>query len=125
MSVSFKESPVPRARSVETFKTIQWSDENGVLVLRVPGKDFVLEQCQDLVDFVFDQPDRAPRDIILDLGTVSYINSSGVSVIIRLNLEKNLRLVNPSPMVREILELTGVLPFVPTYKSIEEASASL
>ena len=122
--MSIKGSPVPRARSVEAYKTIQWSDENGVLVLKVPGKDFVLEQSQDLVDLVFDQPDRVSGDIILDLGGVSYINSSGVSVIIRLNLEKNLRLVNPSPMVREILELTGVLPFVPTFKSVEEAAAS-
>jgi anti-anti-sigma regulatory factor len=41
-----------------------------------------------------------------------------------MNLEKTVRLVNPSPMVTDILELTGVLPFVPKFSTVEEASAS-
>jgi anti-anti-sigma factor len=109
---------------LETFNNIQYSSENGVLVVRFEGKDFVLEQSQDVVDLVFDKMESASRDVVLDLGGISYINSSGVSVIIRLNLERNLRLVNPSSMVRDILELTGVLPFVPTCKTVEEAVAS-
>jgi anti-anti-sigma factor len=109
---------------VETHNSIQYEKKNGALVLRTSGKDFVMEHAQDVVDLVFEKME-ASRDVVLDLGGVVYINSSGISVIIRLNLERNLRLVNPSTMVRDILELTGVLPFVPTYASVEEALATL
>jgi anti-anti-sigma factor len=83
-----------------------------------------MEQAQDIVDLVFEEMDEGPQDIVLDLTDVNYINSSGISVVIRLNLERNLRLVNPTPMVSDILQLTGVLPFVPKFSTIDEAIAS-
>ena len=106
---------------VETFRTINYSAADDVLQLEIPGKDFVMEQAQDLVDLVFDEFDDGPKDLVLDLTSISYINSSGISVIIRMNLEKNLRLVNPSATVTDILELTGVLPFVPKFGTVDEA----
>ena len=110
---------------METFKTIAYSIENSVLVVTVPCRDFVMEQAQDVVDLVFDRFDPGPEYIVLDLGPVEYINSSGISVVIRLNLERKLVLVRPSRMVRDILELTGVLPFVPEAASVEEAVSRL
>jgi anti-anti-sigma factor len=84
-----------------------------------------MEQAQDIVEVIFEQLDDGPQDVILELTPVAYINSSGISVVIRMNLERNLRLVSPSPMVSDILELTGVLPFVPKFDTVEEAVASL
>jgi len=109
---------------VDRFRNIDYSVRDGVLELKVPGPDFVVEEAQDLVELVFEQFDDGPEHIVLDLGSVGYINSSGISVIIRLNLERTLRLVNPSRNVSEILELTGVLPFVPNFPTVEEAFAS-
>lgn len=109
---------------MEPFKTILYAVQDDVLNLSLPGPDFVMEQAQDLVELVFESMEEGPNDVVLDLSGVGYINSSGISVIIRLNLERNLRLVNPSRMVSEILELTGVLPFVPRFGSLEEAIAS-
>jgi stage II sporulation protein AA (anti-sigma F factor antagonist) len=110
---------------VDAYKNILFRKNDECHQLKVPGPDFVMEQAQDLVDLVFDENPEGPKDIILDLTDVNYINSSGISVVIRLNIERSLRLVNPSPMVREILELTGVLPFVPLYTTMDEAVASL
>ncbi|MHC4599333.1 MAG: STAS domain-containing protein [Planctomycetota bacterium] len=110
---------------METFRSIQYEVLDGVIHLRVPGRDFVMEQAQDIVEVIFEQLDDGPQDVILELTPVAYINSSGISVVIRMNLERNLRLVSPSPMVSDILELTGVLPFVPKFDTVEEAVASL
>ncbi|MHC4779005.1 MAG: STAS domain-containing protein [Planctomycetota bacterium] len=110
---------------MEAFRSIEYEVRDDVLHLRVPGRDFVMEQAQDFVDLVFDEMDEGPTDVVLDLTPVVYINSSGISVVIRMNLERTLRLVNPSPMVSDILELTGVLPFVPKYDTVDEAVASL
>ena len=104
---------------------IEYEMHGDVLHVRIGGPDFVMEQAQDVVELVFEELDEEPpEDIILDLTGVNYINSSGISVVIRLNLERNLRLVNPSSMVTDILELTGILPFVPRFETVEEAIAS-
>ena len=106
---------------MEKFRNIEYSVENGVLVASVPSRDFVMEQAQDVVDLVFDKFDSGPAEIVLDISAVNYINSSGISVVIRLNLERKLVLVGPTRTVRDILELTGVLPFVPEAPSVGEA----
>jgi len=109
---------------VAAFNNIEYAVRDEILHISLPGKDFVMEQAHEMVDLVFEKMDDGPKDIVLDLSGVEYINSSGISVVIRMNLEKNVRLVNPSPMVSDILELTGVLPFVPRFDSVEEAVAS-
>ncbi len=92
-----------------TGGTIEYGTEGGALVLRVPGKDFVLEPSRELVRVVFEEGASLPRHVVLDLSNVRYINSSGISVVIRLNLERRLVVAGVTPGVAEILDIAGVL----------------
>lgn len=61
--------------------------------------------------------ERRPRALHLDLSGLRFLDSSGVSVIVRLwRLARrqccSLRVVNPTGSVRQVLEITGALAIV-------------
>lgn len=85
----------------------------------------MLEHARELVRIVFEGPETLPRDMLIVMEGVSYINSSGMSVLIRLNVERHLVVVGMSPQVREILDLAGVLPFIALAPDRESARAKL
>ena len=84
----------------------------GALLLTVTGTQFVLEAAREVVQIVFEGPPSLPREVVLDLTAVRYLNSSALSVIIRLNVERTLALAGVAEPVREILDMSGVLPFL-------------
>ncbi len=98
---------------------------DGVLELSLDGDQFVLEHARELVRIVFEGPETLPRDILIVLEGVRYINSSGMSVLIRLNVERHLVVVGMAPAVSEILDLAGVLPFIAVAPDREAARAKL
>ncbi|MBO7703013.1 MAG: STAS domain-containing protein [Solobacterium sp.] len=56
--------------------------------------------------------------IVLDAGTLEYISSAGLRIIIKLvKREKNVTVVNVSPVVYEIFEVSGFTNFI----SVEKA----
>jgi anti-anti-sigma factor len=98
---------------------------DGVLELRVQGEHFVLEHAREVVRIVFEGPASLPRHVAIDLEPVRYINSSGISVLIRLNVERKLVVVGLADSAREILDLAGVLTFLTLVPSMEAARARL
>lgn len=97
---------------------------NGVLELRVQGEQFVLEHAREVVRIVFEGPETLPRNVAMDLENVRYINSSGISVLIRLNVERKLAIVGLTTSAREVLDLAGVLPFLTLVPNMEAARDS-
>ncbi|MGC9665517.1 STAS domain-containing protein [Planosporangium sp. 12N6] len=70
--------------------------------------------------------ERRPRVLQLDLAGLDFLDSTGVSVIVRLwRLSRrehcSLRLVNSNGMVRHVLEVTGALTLVGEVPSAEAA----
>ena len=64
--------------------------------------------------------------IVVDLGGVDFIGSSGLSALVVTHREARghggqVRLVNPKPVVREVLETTRLTEVFPIYSSVEEA----
>ncbi len=108
---------------IESSKNVIHSIQNDVIVVSVQGSEFVMEQAQAIGNLVFNRYDEGHDRIILDITGVSYINSSGISMIIRLNLERRLKLVNIQKPVKDILDLTGILPFISEYHTTQEALA--
>jgi anti-anti-sigma factor len=106
-------------------KTVHTRREKDVLLIQLGGREFVHEQSQTIADLVFSGSGPPVEKIVLDLTDVIYINSAGISVIIRMNLEKKLRLVGVSRAVRDILDLTGILPFISDFESVPEALADI
>ncbi|MCI0341808.1 MAG: STAS domain-containing protein [Planctomycetales bacterium] len=105
--------------------TIEYETGDGVLTVRLPGRDFVLEPSRDLVRLVFEEGAALPRNIVLDLARVRYLNSSGISVVIRLNLERRLVVAGMEPGVAEILDLAGVLQTLRRAPDPDAARAAL
>jgi anti-anti-sigma factor len=72
------------------------------------------------------------RNIILDLSKAPSLTSAGIRTIIgihRMLAEDNtkarhLKLVSPTPYVREVLEIAGLLKSLDCYDSLDEAVAS-
>ncbi len=61
--------------------------------------------------------------VVLDLERLTYISSAGLRVILRLRKAKpELRLINASPEVYEILEMTGFTEMIPVEKAYRRLS---
>jgi anti-anti-sigma factor len=53
--------------------------------------------------------ERAPQPVVLDLGDLSFLDSSGVAVLIRIaNRFPQLETRNPPPPVRRVIEVLGL-----------------
>ncbi|MDT0386497.1 MULTISPECIES: STAS domain-containing protein [Streptomyces] len=68
------------------------------------------------------------RHFLLDLSAVPFMDSSGMNIILRVYQETrgdagSVHVIQPTPAVRRILDLTGVSITVPISESVEEALA--
>ncbi|MCX4878477.1 MULTISPECIES: STAS domain-containing protein [unclassified Streptomyces] len=70
------------------------------------------------------------RHFLLDLSNVPFMDSSGMSIILRIyqetrELPGSVHIISPTPAVQRILDLTGVSITVPVSESAEEALARI
>lgn len=103
---------------------------------RVPVTVFHLQDRVNLGNFTEleqtakDEFDKGMRDLVIDLSQTPSLTSIGVRalVIIHKMLSpdrgKHLKLANPLPVIREMLEISGVTQYVEIYDTLEEAVAS-
>ena len=72
---------------------------------------------------------HAPKAVVLDAEKLRYISSSGLRVFLKLRkLEPNLKLINATSEVYEILEMTGftdIFPVSKAYRSIDLTNCKL
>jgi stage II sporulation protein AA (anti-sigma F factor antagonist) len=72
------------------------------------------------------------RNMVIDLSRAPSITSAGIRTIMVIykmlanskDNVKHLKLVNPTPDVREVLEISGLLDTIEVYNSLDEALAS-
>lgn len=67
--------------------------------------------------------------VVVDCSNVEYINSSGMGAIMQTYMDLSerggdLRLVAPNEFVRKTFEAVGILSFLETYDSVDEAAGS-
>jgi anti-anti-sigma factor len=86
---------------------------NGNCLIKLTGEiDFA--NAEQLTDWLFGQIDRVScHQVDLDFDEVSLIDSSGIRTLVLIHRHvtgkgATLRVVNPQPAVRRILETTGV-----------------
>jgi anti-anti-sigma factor len=81
-----------------------WSEEaEGALVIRARGK---LDQSQG--EELVRMADLAEGAIVVSLGEVVYLTSSGIAALVRVAMKGDLRLAAAPACVRDVLELAGV-----------------
>ena len=95
-------------------------------VVQVSG-EVDLATCPQLRAQLIELVDQGVYHLIVDLEQVSFLDSSGIGVLIgalrRLREHGgSLRLTAPSPPVRRVLELTGVTTILPTSATLDEAA---
>ncbi len=91
-----------------------------VLVLRVTASRLELEQAEALSRLLLEEKSAFAK-VLLNLAGVSYISSTGVSLLVRIATEKALKIVNVSAKVSQVLQSIGILSFLKIYRSEREA----
>lgn len=69
---------------------------------------------------------EASNRIVIDLGAVTFIDSTGIGVIVAAlgrHRQRSVSLVRPAPMVRKILQITTLDRLIPVLDSVDEALA--
>src|SRR5919106_3704291 len=70
------------------------------------------------------------RDMVMDLGQTVSLTSIGIRAIVIIHKMlstdggKHLKIANPMPYIREMLDISGVTQYIEIYNTVDEAVAS-
>ncbi len=103
---------------------------------RIPVTIFQLQDRVNLGNFAEleqaakDEFDKGMRDVVIDLSQTPSLTSIGVRALIVIHKMlsadrgRHLKLANPLPVIREMLDISGVTQYVEIYDSVEDAVQS-
>lgn len=92
-----------------------------VLVLNFLTERFELPEARMLEDLIFEKFSNQNGKIVLNLSNTDYINSTAVSVLVRIGSELDLKLSDLKPEVIHILETIGIFELLKTYPDVKSA----
>jgi anti-anti-sigma factor len=112
---------------VDEFQ-ISVSAEPACTMVTVAG-ECDLHTGRQLRDVLTSEISRGARRMILDLSGLSFMDSTGMQVLLSVRTVLSVRggtlsLVAPQPVVARILELTGADQYLPVYGSLDDARAA-
>ena len=103
---------------------------------RVPVTIFRLQDRVNLGNFAEleetarESYNNGTRDMVLDLGQTVSLTSIGIRAIVIIHKMlsadggKHLKVANPMPYIREMLDISGVTQYIEIYNTVDEAVAS-
>jgi anti-sigma B factor antagonist len=100
----------------------------GVLVVECSGRLVLGEESANLRHLVRDLLNEH-KQVVFDLGKLSYIDSSGLGVLVGLyataqKVGGGIKLANLNPSLRDILQITKVVTVFEIFERAEDAAAS-
>jgi anti-sigma B factor antagonist len=100
-----------------------------VTILDVRGRILIGEKNDLLGAELIKLAESTRCDVLVNLAEVTQIDSSGISTLVKsfvtLNRDqRNLKILNPSGMVRHVLEVTGLIHCLRAYTDEAQALAS-
>jgi anti-anti-sigma regulatory factor len=95
-----------------------------LLVVRVHYREVKRPEAQELVAGVFERTDAKDDRVLVDLTNTAYVNSSGLSAITKIAVERNCRLLLTADDVIKVMDLMGFLPLLTICATEEEARRS-
>ena len=104
---------------------IQSEQHQQVLVISLAGSFDALTADQAR-SYIGAQFDGGQRQVILDLGRVDFMSSSGVRVLLQMLKQSrkvggDFRLAAPQPGIQRTLEIAGLVRVLKVYPTVEEA----
>lgn len=108
---------------------LDFREVGDVIITEVSGKITLGEGDVKLRDAVHELLNKKKDKIILDLGKVSYIDSAGIGELISAYTTAkrngaNLKLLNLTKKIQDVLQITQLLTIFEVYKSEDEALKS-
>ncbi|MBD3161538.1 MAG: anti-sigma factor antagonist, partial [Candidatus Eisenbacteria bacterium] len=104
--------------------------EGGVLILRLEGQLMGGGEAEEVRDLLLSSIDQGTSRILLDMGEVSWVNSSGLGILIAGHLAARqrggtMKLMNVGSRIDSILNVTRLSTIFEVYETEEEARRSL
>jgi anti-sigma B factor antagonist len=105
------------------------NEYNGATVIELKGNVMGGPDALQLNEKLHSLGDAGVKHVILELSGVGVINSSGLGMLIggltaMRNLGGDLKIVNASPRIEELLTVAKLQSVFPNYTSLEEAKNS-
>ncbi len=105
---------------------INHREENGVVVIEPKGKIMGGPESTELHDLLHDMIDGGKLKVVIDLGKVDWMNSTGLGLLISglTTLRKaggELRLAKVTDKIESLLAITKLITVFKAYDSVEEA----
>ena len=109
--------------------TIDTRTSNGVTILDIQGKITIGEGSAEIRNTVSDLLQAGKKNILLNLGDVSYVDSSGIGELVSsftrvTNQGGQLKLLNLTKKLQELLAITKLLTVFESFDDEEKAVSS-
>lgn len=104
-------------------------EQGGVKIMRLVG-DLVGDHSGDFVQAITDELTGPGKRLALDLSAITFMNSTGLSELVRVNAQANLQecrlvLAAPTAFVMGVLQMTRLDRFFEVFPSVADALAAL
>jgi anti-anti-sigma factor len=105
-------------------------DRAGVKLVTLAGELTGEEECGELVRTVGDALAGPGARAVIDMGSVEYISSTGISALVRITAQANTQeqrvvFASPAPLVAGVFEATRLNKFFEIFPTVEDAVAAL
>ena len=114
------------AETINPVRNVRWFDsEKTVVVVEAEG-DIDLHRSAAFQEALLEPLKHRPRRMIVDMGGVSYMDSSGVASLVKLlsrvrRDKVDLKLAGLTPRVRSVFEITRLDTVFDLYPGVQEA----
>jgi anti-anti-sigma factor len=105
---------------------LAWKQTDGVSVLRFKANAELTQSAQELDELRREVLEQSDSRVIIDLSRITRIDSAGLGQLMSCysHLVKNrgaLKVLNPAPEIRKLLDMTGLSTLIPTFQDEQEA----
>lgn len=108
---------------------LAWKQTGGVSVLRFKANAELTHSAKQLEELRREVLEQSDSKVIIDLSRVTRIDSAGLGQLMSCysHLVKNrgaLKVLNPTPEIRKLLDMTGISSLIPAFSDEQEAVKS-
>jgi anti-sigma B factor antagonist len=108
---------------------LNYREEKGAVIIEPKGKIMGGPESTALHDLLHELIDQGKKNVVIDLGKVDWMNSTGLGLLISglTTLRKaggELKLANVTEKIQSLLTITKLITIFKSYDSVDEAVGS-